>query len=466
LGVSRNRDDIGEEQRDGLLGRVWRSVFPRPIVPRTERERRKTILEFFVLHLRPVRVRRSTLAYAHTFGLGGSSLTLIAVMIATGALLMLAYEPTPGRAYQSILALRDGTLFGGFVRNLHHWSANLLVAVVIAHMLRVVFTGGFHGPRQFNWVIGLGLLAGVLAANFTGYLLPWDQLAYWAVTICTGMLGYVPLIGAWLQDAARGGPEIGSSTLVLFYSFHTTLVPVSLVLVMGYHFWLVRKAGGVVDPDAADDVGESEPEFVSTLPELLLRELAAGLVLVAVVCVCAALVDAPLAAAANPGMSPNPAKAPWYFVGFQELQLHFHPLFAVVVIPLAAVFGLVTIPYLRYDLEKAGPWFLSDAGRRTAAIAAATGAVAAATLVVVDGLILQPGAGQPSLIGRGVLPLLVLGAAVFSFKRGLAKRFELGTSEAVQAVFALLFAVWLVLTSIGVWFRGPGMALVWPWSAG
>ena len=179
----------------GFAARILRSVFPRPIVPRTERERRKTILDFFVLHLRPVRVRKSTLPYTHTVGLGGSSLTLIVLMIATGSLLMLAYEPTPERAYQSVVSLQEDVVFGGFVRNLHHWGANFLVLVVVAHMLRVFLTGAFHGARQFNWIIGLTLLCCVLVSNFTGYLLPWDQLSYWATTIVTA------------KDARRAAPE-------------------------------------------------------------------------------------------------------------------------------------------------------------------------------------------------------------------------------------------------------------------
>ncbi len=259
--VGQQRDG-GEEERESAVRRVWRSIFPRPIVPKTERERRKTILDVFVLHLRPVRVRRATLPYTHTFGLGGSSLVLISLMVATGVLMMFAYEPTPERAYQSVAALQDGFLFGGLVRNIHHWSANLLVVVAVAHMLRVFFTGGFHGSRQFNWVIGVALLAAVLASNFTGYLLPWDQLSYWAVTICTGMFSYVPWIGGWLQQAARGGPELGASTLILYYTLHTTLLPVALFLLMGFHFWRVRKAGGVVDPRPPDEIDEEKPEWV------------------------------------------------------------------------------------------------------------------------------------------------------------------------------------------------------------
>jgi quinol-cytochrome oxidoreductase complex cytochrome b subunit len=330
-------------------------------------------------------------------------------------------------------------------------------------MLRVLFTGGFHGPRRFNWVIGLALLAAVLASNFTGYLLPWDQLAFWAVTICTGMFGYVPWIGEWLQTMARGGAEVGAATLVIFYAFHTTLVPVAIVLLMGFHFWRVRKAGGVVDPRPPDGIPDEKPEYVTTLPNLLMRELAAALALVAVVFVIAVFFDAPLGAPANPGMSTNPAKAPWYFVGFQELQLHFHPLIAVVIIPVLVALALMAIPYLRYDRELTGPWFLTAIGRRTAGLAAAIGLVVTPALILLDELVLQPGAGLPSLFGRGLLPLVLLGAAVVAFRSLLAKRYAASSGEIVQAFFVLFLAVLAVLTVTGVWLRGPGMALVWPW---
>ncbi len=191
--------------RPGLVGRIVQSVFPRPIVPRSDADRRRTVLEFLVLHMRPVRLPESSLRYTHTWGLGGMSLVLLGLLAATGLLLMLVYEPVPERAYDSVVSLQQDVVFGGLVRNLHHWSANLLVAVALLHLLRVFFTGGFHGQRSFNWVIGLSLLLAILASNFTGYLLPWDQLSYWAVTICTGMLGYVPWIGEWLQSVARGG---------------------------------------------------------------------------------------------------------------------------------------------------------------------------------------------------------------------------------------------------------------------
>ena len=133
-----------------------------------------------------------------------------ALLFLTGILLLLVYEPSTERAYASILILTGEVPFGQWVRNIHHWSANLLAIVAVLHLLRVVLTGAFGSGRRLNWVIGLLLLFLLLSSNFTGYLLPWDQQAYWAVTICTGMLGYIPSVGIWLQELLRGGAEVAA----------------------------------------------------------------------------------------------------------------------------------------------------------------------------------------------------------------------------------------------------------------
>ena len=443
-----------------IVSRVIESIFPRRVVPRSDADRRRTILEFLVLHMRPVRVRRSTLHFSHTFGLGGMSLVLIGLLMASGILLMLAYDPSPEHAYQSILSIQDGMIFGAAVRAVHHWSANILVAVVLFHLLRVFFTGAYHGPRRFNWVIGLGLLVGILAANFTGYLLPWDQLSFWAVTICTGMLGYVPVVGEWLQSFARGGAEIGRGTLVLFYSFHTTVVPVVLIVLMAFHFWRVRKARGVVSPNPQDRLEDEDSEMVLTLPHLLVRELAVGLALVAVVVLLATLFEAPLGAPANPGMSPNPAKAPWYFMGFQELQIHLEPLIAVVILPALGALGLMLLPYLRFDHEMSGPWFLSKTGRTTGVLAAMVALIATPLLILADEFWLQ------QVGGAGWVAVAVIAALVAVFAFAVKKRFSPERAELVQALFILFLVAFAILTITGVWFRGPGMALAWPWTGG
>lgn len=157
------------------------------------------------------------------------AVVLVTVPIGTGLLLKFLYLPFPEKAYESILYLQNAVLFGQFIRNIHHWSANLLLVVVFLHLIRVFLTGAFHPPRQFNWVIGLGLFFAVLLSNFTGYLLPWDQLSFWAVTISVGMLEYIPLAGLWLQELIQGGTDVGPATLSNFYAIHTALLPVLLI---------------------------------------------------------------------------------------------------------------------------------------------------------------------------------------------------------------------------------------------
>jgi quinol-cytochrome oxidoreductase complex cytochrome b subunit len=451
---------------DALTARIWRSIFRGPVLPRSDRERKWIVFNTLLLHLRPIRVPASTLRYTHTFGLGGMSLCLALLLMGSGALLMLAYEPSPAGAHASIVSLEADVAFGRLVRSVHHWSADLIVVVVSIHLLRVFLTGAFRGARQFNWIVGLSLLACVLISSFTGYLLPWDQRSYWAVTIVTGMMEYVPVAGDWLQRVVRGGAEIGTSTLIAFYALHTTLVPVSLVALMALHFWRVRKAGGVVRPDAPGDSAAGS-DRVLFLPHLLVREVAVALTLLACVLLLAMFLPAPLGEPANPGMSPNPAKAPWYFMGFQELLLHFDPVFAVLVIPLALAAALLALPYLRCETDLGGRWFLSRTGRRTALAAALLALVVTPIWIVIGERSAQSGpwiSGIPPVLRYGVLPFAVLLAALAGFSAFLKRKCAAERAEVVQAVFVLLAVAFAVLTLAGVWFRGEGMALVWPWS--
>jgi hypothetical protein len=211
---------------------------------------------------------------------------------------------------------------------------------------------------------------------------------------------------------------------------------------------------------------EEKPVSALSFPHLLLRELVVALILVAFVLAYSVALDARLGEAANPGMSPNPTKAPWYFMGVQELLLHFHPIFAVVIGPTLVALGLLLIPYLRYDTEQAGAWFLSSTGRRTAALAAAIALVVTPVWVVLDEFVLDPGAllpGLPAAISNGLLPFSVLLAALWGLYAVLRRRNGATRGEAVQALFVLLFVAFSILTATGVWFRGAGMALIWPW---
>jgi len=422
-----------------------------------------------LLHVHPRMVPEEALAIPRTWGLGGMAVVLLILLAGTGALLLLAYEPSAERAYGAVQSLRDEGAVGGFIRNIHFWAANSLVLVAVLHLLRVFYTGAYHAPRRLNWVIGLLLLALVLASNFTGYLLPWDQLAFWAVTIGTGMLEYVPVVGPLLETALRGGAEVGPKTLSIFFVLHIAILPILGAILAAFHFWLVRKAGGVILPRPTGPGPAPRPTMVPTSPNLVFREMVVALVLLAGVLLAAALFDAPLLAQANPGMSPNPAKAPWYFMGMQELLVHLHPAFAVLVVPLIGLVFLLSLPYLNYGEAPSGLWFHSENGRRTALAAAGAALVATPVIILVNEYVLSLPKLLPSLpqlVSNGLLPAGVLAVVAVGFIGIIRWRFAASRIETVQAVFTLLTVSFVVLTVTGVFFRGAAMRLTWPWLVG
>lgn len=426
------------------------------------RSSRKSFSDLLV-HLHPPTVPASTLAFGLSLGLGGMAVTLLGLLALTGVLLLTLYQPSIEGAYASVVGLAREVPFGRWVRNVHYWSANLLVVVAALHFVRVAVTGAFGPGRRLNWAIGLLLLALLLAANFTGYLLPWDQLAYWAVTICTSMLGYVPLAGNWLRELFRGGVDIGQATLANFFVLHVAMLPGALLLFLFWHFWLVRRAGGLVRPETA--AGE---ERVPTVPHLLAREAAVGLALVAGVLLLAMAADAPLLAQANPGLSPNPAKAPWYFQGFQELLLHLHPVFAVFVWPLLGALALLVVPLWPGSAGPPGVWFCSGRGRRLAVWMTVAGCVITLGAVLVDDFWLRAGgaATAGAWLTRGLFPtLLALGLLVGAYGV-LVGKLGYSRAEAVMGCLCLVLAAGVVCTGVGVWFRGPEMRLMWPWTQG
>jgi quinol-cytochrome oxidoreductase complex cytochrome b subunit len=452
--------------RLNIFQRIWYSIFPGTYQKPIDRQRYRNLFNSLLLHFRPRVIPERTLNFNLTWGLGGMAVVLVGMLFVTGLMMKFFYQPVPDRAYASVIYLQDAILFGQLMRNLHHWSGNVLLLVVFLHFLRVFFTGAFRTPRQFNWIIGLLMFLLVLGSNFSGYLLPWDQLSYWAITICTGMLEYIPGIGTGLQKWVRGGVDIGPATLSNFYAIHTALIPACLLILMPFHFWRVRKSGGLVIPRAPQEDSEDRGKSVAAIPNLIVRELVVAVVLVAVLMILSVTFNAPLEAKANPGLSPNPTKAPWYFAGIQELLLHFHPLVAVMVIPLIILAALLLLPYLRFDTDTAGVWFCSDRGRQMSMVAAVVGFIATPLGIIADEYIIDFAAWLPSfpvVISNGLIPAGLALASIIGFYWLMKKKYTATNNEAIQSVFILLLVAFIILTITCIWFRGSGMALMWPW---
>jgi quinol-cytochrome oxidoreductase complex cytochrome b subunit len=199
-------------------------------------------------HLHPVKVKRHGIKLSYTLCLGGLSFFLFILLTITGIYLMFFYRPSVGEVYTDMQALHTTVSFGLLMRNLHRWGAHLMVISVFLHMARVFYTGAYKPPREFNWIVGVILLLLTLLLAFTGYLLPWDQLAVWAVTVGTEMMKNSPVVGDQVQFALLGGPVIGPETLLRWYTLHVLFLPFIIVIFISIHFWRVRKDGGVSGP--------------------------------------------------------------------------------------------------------------------------------------------------------------------------------------------------------------------------
>jgi quinol-cytochrome oxidoreductase complex cytochrome b subunit len=335
------------------------------------------------------------------------------------------------------------------------------------HLLRVFFTGSFRPPRAFNWLLGLALLLLAIVANFTGYLLPWDQLAYWAVTVATSLLAYIPLIGPAISRILLGGPEVGAATLLNFYSLHIGFIPASILGLMSFHFWRVRKDGDLSLPRQPGEPVNVKSERVTTIPFLVRRELAFALVWLALLFAWSMWVPAPLEDIANPQVSPNPAKAAWYFMGLQELLLHFHPLVGAVVIPGAGLIGLALLPFIDYKPDTVGIYFRTRRGRHLAVLAAGLALLLTPTWVALDAYVVRwtdwfP--AWPTLITAGLLPLAAVALGLLVLDELFARGLRANVEERILALTVFLVVAFIILTLIGIFFRGPGMELFWPWA--
>jgi quinol-cytochrome oxidoreductase complex cytochrome b subunit len=370
---------------------VWSSIFRNPL-PSNDLERASTSFSNFFLHIHPVKVHRNTLRPMYTLGLGLMSFFLFLILVVTGVLLMFYYVPSTTQAYDRMLDLRGSVAFGIFLRNMHRWSAHGMVAVVFLHLCRVFLTGAYKKPREFNWVLGVGLLLVTLFLSFTGYLLPWDQLAFWAITVGTSIAGYAPLIGKQIQFLLLGDATVGQEALLRFYVLHVAVLPLVLTLLIAIHFWRIRKDGGLSRPEASvpaqavtvtvtavaapakgpktyglqgfvrgpfTKVGNVPDNSVFSWPNLLISELFVFVLTVAIILVLSLLFNAPLEEPVNVMHPPNPAKAPWYFLGLQEM-VSYSAFWGGVGVPGIFVGLLLVVPYIDRKPGGVGRWFARE----------------------------------------------------------------------------------------------------------
>ncbi|MFB3921339.1 MAG: cytochrome b N-terminal domain-containing protein [Terriglobia bacterium] len=259
--TERVKKDVVEPLKEPQKTQLYKSIF-RVKHDESERSRALGVLTNVFLHLHPAKINRDAVRYSYTWGMGGITFYLFLVLTITGVLLMYYYHPTKGQAYHDIVYLMSDVPFGKLLRNMHRWAAHLMIIAVWLHMLRVFLTGSYKRPREFNWCVGVILLVLTMLLSFTGYLLPDDQLGFWAVTVGTNMARATPLLGhegpfgpqlgmtAYndVRFALLGGSIVDANALLRAYIWHCIAIPLIASVFMGVHFWRVRKDGGISGP--------------------------------------------------------------------------------------------------------------------------------------------------------------------------------------------------------------------------
>jgi cytochrome b6 len=252
--------------------------------------------------------------------LGGMTLFLFIIQVSTGILLLLYYRPSAEEAYESVQFLMAEVQFGWLVRSIHAWAANLMIFTLFVHLFSVLLLKAYRPPREITWFSGIGLLGLAMGFGFTGYLLPWNELAYFATKVGTEITGAVPLIGPFAARLLRGGDEVTGATLTRFYGIHVAILPATAIVLLGLHLYLVQRHGMSVPP-AVERQGQP-PRVMPFMPNFLLRDIVGWLSALAILAVLAAYVPAELGKKADPFL-PAPAgiKPEWYFMFmFQTLK--------------------------------------------------------------------------------------------------------------------------------------------------
>ncbi len=355
----------------------------------------------FLLHIKPSYYHESVTRFTHTYRLGLLSTYLFILETITGIILMIWYAPTPERAYVDMIRLLSDVPFGQILRDLHRIGAELMVAIVTLHMVRTYLTGSYKPPREFTWLTGVLLLVFTLFLSFSGYLLPWDQLAFWAVTIGTSMAEAVPptFVGEIINLLARGAPDIGANGLMRFYLLHVLFLPLLLILFFFVHYYKVVLYG-ISLPAQEEEIGEDTANRVPAnrrvyyLPDVLIDEGSFLLVVTAIItAVTVFLFQAPLEHIANPQQTPFHTVAPWYFYWLQGLLKIADKMWAGVIIPGVLLVLLMAIPYLDRNPSRRG----SD--RRVATI---SGIIAGVLMIILSWM------GTPQYAVQGAPPLEVV----------------------------------------------------------
>lgn len=321
----------------------------------------------FFHHLHPPTIPAEQSRFRYTLGAGGTAVFLSFILLVTGLLEMYYYVPTPGQAAISVETITTLVPFGSLTRNLHYWAAQFLVIVTTIHLLRVTLTGAYAPPRQFNHLLGMGLLVFILLLNFTGYVLRWDEGIHWALVVGANLLKTIPWIGEGLYQFVIGGSEPGDSTLIRFYAWHIFGLTLGAVILMVWHAFRVRRDGGTAVPPPTE---RKKNERITRF-ELLLRETLAMIITTAVLLLFSLLVPAPIEQPISDVsvMTAN-SQAPWFFLWVQQLLKFGDPFLLGIVTPVLVVVALGIMPYLLPNAkrEELGKWF--PRGNRIAQILA------------------------------------------------------------------------------------------------
>ena len=380
----------------------------------------------FLLHIKPSFYHESVTRFTHTFRLGLLSTYLFFFETITGILLMIWYAPSPDRAYTDMIYLLANVPYGQYMRDMHRLGAELMVAVVTLHMVRTYLTGSYKAPRQFTWFTGVVLLVLTLFLSFSGYLLPWDQLAFWAVTIGTSMAEAVPpqIVGETVNLLARGAPDIGANGLLRFYLLHVLFLPLILFLFFFVHYYKVVLYG-ISLPASEEEVGQDTANKVPAdrrvyfLPDILIDEAALLIVSTAVIAIaCSTVFTAPLESIANPQSTPLHTVAPWYFYWLQGLLKIADKMIAGVILPGVLLVLLMAIPYLDPNPSRRGK------DRRIAII---SGIVAGVVMIILSWM------GTPQYAAQAAPSVEIVQEMMPEEGAGIIR--ELGYSELPNGVY-------------------------------